>query len=1087
MDNSNVHGESTIAEDMLASGVNITELGKTVDRLIKDGVTLSMISGEINYRSVFPSSENLWLYDELKELHFQELQNIDECFTDRFEANQRPHGMTEIIGKDGVNHYLSYANGRLDDFIGNVELVAYNDDGTFTLREWGGSMYAEHNMSPQEIADKYLDNDMRVRFIIESDISARNNSKVLYKYYSTQRPVDIGTYPRDGMVDFLNYDSRQWVNDIGREAWGEIYYSRKLTDKELSDFEFKMPLEVAHEIEQRNNKERGSGMANAHYNVANIEQDGGEKTAKELLSEKLKNGVKSVIDSEKFKDYLKTSSRLVYNNYSFNNAFLVYLQKPDATHVMGYDAWKDFGRNVRQGATGAKIFIPVIASEKFKGGLVGQIKSSLKSELASNPSSSQVSYQLGQSKMEFTQNRSNGLIGLKVGGEERAVFKSDAELKKFVDNGILGKVPVYFNVGTVFDAKDVVIPEHLWVKRGFTQDEFLRDNKDNPIKNKRGETKIVNTAERQARFVDSIGLELAAQDPEKMSRLFSACSAICRNKGVAVLLHNEENDSILEGGAEGYFALPDTEPYNEALLAMGVEDKSIDECHNGIIVLNSGLEATKLCSVMLHEMAHSELHPNIEKLAAEMGEDKIPRSMREVQAQAVSYSVGALFGIEDNSFSFDYMASYTKGFEMQDLQKSLDVIHREVKSLFSDLKMELDKAGYSLDLNEKPKAVLESDTVKKVSQTSINYALEQEAACAAVLNELPTLAVQYANNPEILDILEETKNYAEIRQEDITCIKDNVAHLNDASTREAQDACVDAINNAKNRICGYANAHENLTERFLAVSESLRGSLKSDFNKDPLNTIKSLEVQYPNIADLSKSQLAYLSTSKFVSCEYGKLLRNDNTVCEFVDKICDRASLVGNYAAKNGTFVEVAFCEDFLDNPVFVNGTLCHPKIAENVIKQAEVQIQGIRKEFNERGEYFPYVKCDVTVYSPVSESGSGLHSINTKLCIGDGEQVSLKDHLLSCGGKGAVKAEIMSNFDSALKERSFKEKLFAPAPSNSALKQTVAVAQIEHSMSREGWKNEIALEKNALKVEKTQEQGKYFNRSKRGEKGKGE
>ena len=52
-----------------------------------------------------------------------------------------------------------------------------------------------------------------------------------HKYYSIMRPV----YPKIGMMDFINYDTRTEVN--GRMIWAELYYNRKLTQKELEDFE----------------------------------------------------------------------------------------------------------------------------------------------------------------------------------------------------------------------------------------------------------------------------------------------------------------------------------------------------------------------------------------------------------------------------------------------------------------------------------------------------------------------------------------------------------------------------------------------------------------------------------------------------------------------------------------------------------------------------------------------------------------------------------------------------------------------------------------------------------------------------------
>ena len=47
----------------------------------------------------------------------------------------------------------------------------------------------------------------------------------LYRYYSTQRPVDIGTYPKDPdnpLTGFLNYDERTSVEHGAFRAWGGV-------------------------------------------------------------------------------------------------------------------------------------------------------------------------------------------------------------------------------------------------------------------------------------------------------------------------------------------------------------------------------------------------------------------------------------------------------------------------------------------------------------------------------------------------------------------------------------------------------------------------------------------------------------------------------------------------------------------------------------------------------------------------------------------------------------------------------------------------------------------------------------------------
>lgn len=55
------------------------------------------------------------------------------------------------------------------------------------------------------------------------------------KYYSVMRLVSIGTHPKSGMMDFINYDTRMEINE--RMVWAELYYNRELTQKELEDFE----------------------------------------------------------------------------------------------------------------------------------------------------------------------------------------------------------------------------------------------------------------------------------------------------------------------------------------------------------------------------------------------------------------------------------------------------------------------------------------------------------------------------------------------------------------------------------------------------------------------------------------------------------------------------------------------------------------------------------------------------------------------------------------------------------------------------------------------------------------------------------
>lgn len=71
------------------------------------------------------------------------------------------------------------------------------------------------------------------------------------RYYSTQRPISIGTFPNptnNRPVGFINFDSRKYCEEIGREAWGYLEYKNPLTKEEARKYELvKMPNEKQQE------------------------------------------------------------------------------------------------------------------------------------------------------------------------------------------------------------------------------------------------------------------------------------------------------------------------------------------------------------------------------------------------------------------------------------------------------------------------------------------------------------------------------------------------------------------------------------------------------------------------------------------------------------------------------------------------------------------------------------------------------------------------------------------------------------------------------------------------------------------------
>ena len=79
----------------------------------------------------------------------------------------------------------------------------------------------------------------------------------------------------------------------------------------------------------------------------------------------IEQGIKELFESEKYMRYWSVMSR--FHRYSVNNTMLIYMQKPDATLVAGYNKWKNqFERHVKRGEHGITIIAPTPFKKKIE-------------------------------------------------------------------------------------------------------------------------------------------------------------------------------------------------------------------------------------------------------------------------------------------------------------------------------------------------------------------------------------------------------------------------------------------------------------------------------------------------------------------------------------------------------------------------------------------------------------------------------------------------------------------------------------------------------------------------------------------------
>lgn len=74
------------------------------------------------------------------------------------------------------------------------------------------------------------------------------------------------------------------------------------------------------------------------------------------LQQQITDGVAALTDAAQWRTLLGTAAK--FHRYSLGNLLLIARQRPDATQVAGFSAWKELGRTVRKGEKGIAILAP---------------------------------------------------------------------------------------------------------------------------------------------------------------------------------------------------------------------------------------------------------------------------------------------------------------------------------------------------------------------------------------------------------------------------------------------------------------------------------------------------------------------------------------------------------------------------------------------------------------------------------------------------------------------------------------------------------------------------------------------------------
>lgn len=118
---------------------------------------------------------------------------------------------------------------------------------------------------------------------------------------------------------------------------------------------------MTHVQHSTNNSLASSDLPTGHMNGPTKESlHESISSSLDALASRLKEG-----KSEALVHYLDFVSR--FHHYSFHNTILIALACPEATHVAGFNAWKNLRRHVKKGEKGIPIFAPVVYKRTSNG------------------------------------------------------------------------------------------------------------------------------------------------------------------------------------------------------------------------------------------------------------------------------------------------------------------------------------------------------------------------------------------------------------------------------------------------------------------------------------------------------------------------------------------------------------------------------------------------------------------------------------------------------------------------------------------------------------------------------------------------
>ena len=375
------------------------------------------------------------------------------------------------------------------------------------------------------------------------------------------------------------------------------------------------------------------------------------------ITDGIEQGIKELFESEKYMRYLSVMSR--FHRYSVNNTMLIYMQKPDATLVAGYNKWIDqFERHVKKGEHGITIIAPTPYKKKIE-------EQKLDPDTKAPILDKDGKIVTEEKEIEIPMFRPVKVFD---------VSQTDGKPLPELASSLSGNVP---NYEAFMEAlrRSAPVPITFEAMSADTDGYFSADHQKIAIRQGMSEVQTVSATVHEiahSKLHNQKKIQIANDEQYQEIELFDKPGLFSNGRIV--------RDNLPEGVYCYDLRGSDYDPGEQVC----VEERVVVN-HAGSVLLTEPLELAEDGRLMLTEEEGLNFVGGFSTLAQFLQEQRKDRHTEEVEAESISYAVCKYFGIETGENSFGYIASWSQGKELKELRASLETINKTSGTLISDI------------------------------------------------------------------------------------------------------------------------------------------------------------------------------------------------------------------------------------------------------------------------------------------------------------------------------------------------------------------------------------------------------------------